>query len=155
MRACSRRNSASSSADKRHVMSVASDDAISVLDRHPSLLVTERAGQLVAAHLRPAGQVALLRLFVELLPCLRRGTAGALALRHGRALLAERRTRLRRHARYGLLRPRSRLRLLDVALGSLHLLLRCHVVPYRPTARSSSALLIFDRPSMPFWRASL
>jgi hypothetical protein len=45
-------------------------------------------------------------------------------------------------------------RLSHVALGGLHLPLGGHV-SQRPTARSSSALFIFDRPLMFFSRASL
>ena len=49
----------------------------------PASGLAEPAGELVAPHLRPAGQVALLGQLVELAPGSGCGGAGSLALGHG------------------------------------------------------------------------
>src|SRR5579875_220106 len=63
----------------------------------------ECPGQLVPAHLRPAGEVAPLGDLVQLGPRLRARPSGALALGDRRALLAERGARRLRHVRDRLL----------------------------------------------------
>src|SRR3954452_23687821 len=123
-----------------------------------TLLLAERLREIVAAHLRPAGDVAPLGLFVELGTRLGRRTAGALALRDRRALLAEGCLLRLRHVGERAALLRAGLRLFDVALGRLDLPGARHrwsVACQRPTARSSSALFIFDRPSTPLLFASL
>src|SRR3954447_9726195 len=118
------------------------------------LLPAERLRQLVAAHLRPTRDVPALRLLVQLGARLRRRAAGALALRDRSALLAQRGPLRLRHVRERTALLRAGLRLLDVPLRGFHLLRRRHR-HYLPTARSSSALFIFERPSMPLLFASL
>src|SRR5918995_1856301 len=103
------------------------------------LLPSECPLELVASHLGAAGQVSPLGLAVELLARLRLGRPGALALRHGRALLAERRTGLRRHVGDRLLVLRSFDRLAYVAFGGLALLGRRHRRLLSLTALGSSA----------------
>src|SRR5215211_6513440 len=93
------------------------------------LRVAERLGQLGPAHLGATGQVFALGDVVELLAGLGRGAAGALALGHGRALLAEGTAGLGRHVGDRALLLRPRLRLLDVLLGRLDLLLGGHPHP--------------------------
>src|SRR5215469_15400891 len=63
----------------------------------PGLLFAELPGEFVAAHFRPARQVALLGDLVQFRAGLGRGAAGALALGHCRALLAQRGPGLGRH----------------------------------------------------------
>src|SRR5215211_121225 len=99
------------------------------------LRVAERLGQLGPAHLGATGQVFALGDVVELLAGLGRGAAGALALGHGRALLAEGTAGLGRHVGDRALLLRPRLGLLDVPLGGGDLLLRRHSrPPWRPAA---------------------
>src|SRR4051794_26993218 len=93
------------------------------------LVVTERAGQLVTAHLGTALELATLGLFVELLPGLRALRPGALALRHGGALLPERRPGCLRHVRQRALLLGGIGRLADVLPGCLGLFAGGHEEP--------------------------
>src|SRR6266446_5805725 len=106
------------------VSSVASTRPGSAVSR--ALAFAQLPCEFVAAHLRPAGQIALLRDLVELRPRLGRGAAGALAPGHGRALLAERAPGLLGQMSDRLLARGGLLCLLHVAFGRLCLLARRH-----------------------------
>src|ERR1035441_9578362 len=130
-------------------------------------------GKLVAAHLRPAGQIPSFGHLVKLGSCFRSGTAGALALGHGGSLLAQWRPGPLREMRDRFPGCCRLLGLLDVSLGCLALLstrhrcpsLHCCLTRCLPPCRAALAIigyLLFlacltalsaSRPgNCPFWR---
>ena len=102
--------------------------------------LTQRLSEFAAAHLGTPGQVAPLRLFVQLLSSLRPGTTLALTLCNRRSLFSEGGAGLLGQLCDRLLLTRRLGGLADVLLGGLALLLRCHALVH--TQQPGSELLL-------------
>src|SRR4051812_7116683 len=108
--------------------------------------MSQSPSKLVPPHLRPALESAALRLFVQLLTGSRCLSPGALALGHGRALLAERGLGRLWHVGQGALLLGALLGLGDILLRGLCLLSSGH---------RDSFLLIDCRPLREQWSCAI
>src|SRR6476659_6896480 len=113
-----------------------------------SASAADRVDELPLAHARPAGDVQLLRLGVELRPvAVLEGTPGLPTARTpSRRLRAEVAPRALRQVRDRPLLPRRPLRLLDVALRGGRLLVRRHGVVHLPWLRPVRAAIAWNVP---------